>query len=85
MHLAVAGWIGAICFFVGGTVTVMLLGGIIGMLIGAFVYAMVRPRITGILALGSMGKQTVWGPVARAPAPGDDRRERDHHGAFLVV
>lgn len=43
-----------------------LFGGIIGMLTGAFVYAMVRPRVKPILEIGSMGKQTLWG-LLRVP------------------
>lgn len=43
-----------------------LFGGIVGMLLGAFAYAMVYPRVKGVLKIGSMRKQTLWG-LLRVP------------------
>ncbi len=43
-----------------------LFGGVIGMLLGAFAFAMVHPRVRGVLKMGSMRKQTLWG-LLRVP------------------
>ena len=45
-----------------------LFGGILGMLIGAFIYGMLYPRIKKLLKLGSMGKQTLWELLRIPPA-----------------
>jgi uncharacterized membrane protein YedE/YeeE len=44
-----------------------LFGGIIGMLSGAFIYAMVYPRAKPLLAIRSMGKKTLWQLVGLPP------------------